>query len=106
MYKATLYFSDRNKDTRDAALARVIELGNDVGFAGATITRTLGIWNGNIEPGFTYSVLHPVRAILESSTEQVAAHMALEYEQESVLVELEAVSSARLVSANSESETL
>ncbi len=106
MYKATLYFSDSDKDTREAALARVIELGEDVGFEVGTINKTIGIWNGAREPGFTYMVLHPVRTILEPKAEQIAARLALEYIQASVAVELEQILSARLVSPDGTSESI
>lgn len=101
MYKATLYFSDKDKSIRDAARSRVVEIGYDYGgFTNATITDTLGVWNENIEPGFTYTILNSIRPILETRIEQIAAILALEYDQQSVLIELEQVISAHLVSTD------
>ena len=88
MYKATLYFSDKDKDTRDAALARVVELGLDVGLEGATTAKTIGVWKDTTEPGFTYTVLGPHHGILELKIEQVAVYLGHEYDQKSVLIEI------------------
>jgi hypothetical protein len=106
MYKGRLYFSDTSEQTREAALNRSVELASEVGFSGATILRTVGLWNGDTEPGFVLEILHPVKSLLRVRVEQVAALLALEYKQESVLVTLETIDSAVLVAVDGTVESV
>ena len=106
MYKAKLYFSDTDEQTREAAISRSAELVSEVGFHGATITRTVGIWNRSTEHGFTLEIVHPYKIDLEYSAQIIARRLALEYEQESVLVTVETIVSAVLVSADNGREPL
>ena len=100
MYKAKLYFSDTSEQTREAAISRSADLVSDVGFHGATITRTVGVWNRSTESGFTLEIVHSYKIALEHSAQVIARRLAIEYEQESVLVTIETIVSAVLVSAD------
>ena len=106
MYKATLYFSDTSEQTREAALAFAVKLTCEAGIAGATLTRTVGVWNGVTEPGFTLEILHPVLAILALKAESIASDLTAEFDQEAVLVSFIEVARAALISANGDTEAL
>ena len=102
MNKAKLYFSDKSEQTREAAISRAVELANEAGFSGATITRTVGVWNGETEPGFTLEILCPN----PYKVYRIGSTLAFEYEQESVLVVFSDVRSAVLVNARGEVNSL
>lgn len=106
MYKAKLYFSDTSEQTREAAISRSVDLITDASFNGATITRTVGVWNGVTEPGFTLEIVHSFKTILEPSVQVIARRLAFEYEQKSVLVTIETIISAVLVSSDGNCESL
>ena len=102
MQKAKLYFSNNNEQTREAAISRAVELALDEGFSGATVTRTVGVWNGNTEPGFTFEIIQPThaRTSLHDKVEAIAIRLALEYSQDNVLVVFGTVQRAILISAD------
>ena len=104
MKSTKLYFSDKSEQTREGAISRVIELLADVGFPGETITRTVGVWKGETEPGFVCEVLRPTVSPYNrtetTKLQTIAGRLASEYSQESVLLTEQDVDSTSLVLAN------
>ena len=98
--------SDTSEQTREAALTFAVKLTCEAGVAGATLTRTVGVWNGVTESGFTLEILHPILAILTLKVESIASDLTAEFNQEAVLVSFVEVERAVLVSANGDTEAL
>ncbi len=97
MKSIKLYFSDKSEQTREGAISRVVKLLSDNAIVGGTITRTIGIWRGETEPGFMLEIISSTPS-MKSHFESIARRLVLEYSQNSVLMSTQDITSAVLVS--------
>ena len=93
--RGKLYFSDESDVKRDIALDYTVTRLPAHGIAGATITKTIGIWNGDTEYGFELETLtSSLRALLQIQLEELAELIRYNFDQTSVLVTVETVQGA------------
>jgi len=93
--KGKMYFSDKKAAVRAAAQWYAIQHAPEVGIAGATIYRTMGIWNGVAEFGFVLETLSPIGPeaflSLKSQLTELAELLRAQYNQTSVLVTVDVI---------------
>ncbi len=92
--RGKLYFSDKSRSQRALALEYLYGELASAGIAGATITRTTGVWNGETEFGFELETLGHVGVgteTLQIQLEEIAESLRKEFNQTSVLVTVETV---------------
>ena len=99
--RGKLYFSDESLAQRDIALDYTVARLSEHGIARATITKTIGVWNGETEYGFELETLTPSAPMTSSPSvtlqiqlEELAELIRSEFKQTSVLVTVETVQGA------------
>jgi hypothetical protein len=90
--RGKLYFSDESVFQLELAIEYTVRYLSAFGITGATITRTIGVWNGGTEYGFELETLTSFEGTtLQSQLEELAESLRSEFHQTSVLVTVEQV---------------